>query len=65
MPNQRSKDKTYVGGYVDRKLHATIVRLARQAGMEANRFGFVTQLIEESIQRRKGSGRRKSSRAKA
>jgi hypothetical protein len=53
VPNQRSKDKTYLGGFVDRKLHAQLMRLAKQAGMEDNRFGFVTQLLQESLKRRK------------
>jgi hypothetical protein len=62
VPNQRSKNKTYLGGFVDRELHARIVRLAREAGMENNKFGFVTQLVEESIKRRQG---RKTAPAKA
>lgn len=57
MPNQRSKNKTYLGGFVDRELHQRIVRLARKAGMENNKFGFVTQLIEESIKRRRARKR--------
>jgi len=49
MPNQRSKDKTYIGGYIDKTLHAEIVRMAEQEGMQRNKFGFVTSLIQEAL----------------
>jgi hypothetical protein len=55
MPNQRAKSKVYLGGYVDKKLHARIVQLAKRAGMGDNKFGFVTQLLVEAIKRRKRS----------
>jgi hypothetical protein len=55
MPNQRAKNKVYLGGYVDKRLHAKIVQLARKAGMADNKFGFVTQLIVQAIKRQKRS----------
>jgi len=64
MPNQRSKNKLYLGGFVEKELHAKIVRLARQSGMQHNKFGFVAQLIRESIKLRKRRKRRKASPAK-
>lgn len=53
MPNQRSKTKTYLGGFVERELYQRIVRLAAKAGMKDNKFGFAAQLIQEAIKRRK------------
>lgn len=53
MPNQRSKNKLHLGGFVDKELHAEIIRLAKKEGMESNRFGFVQKLILEAIDRRK------------
>lgn len=53
MPNQRSKDKIFLGGFVDKKLHARLVKLAKASGMETNKFGFAAQLIEEALGRRK------------
>ncbi len=53
MPNQRSKDKAYIGGYIDKSLHADIVRMAKDEGMEHNKFGFVANLIREAIALRK------------
>jgi hypothetical protein len=53
MPNQRSKNKIQLGGFVDKKLHARIERMARKEGMEFNRFGFVQKLILEAIAARK------------
>jgi len=53
MPNQRSKNKLHLGGFVDKELHAEIIRLAKKEGMEHNRFGFVQTLILEAIDQRK------------
>ena len=53
MPNQRSKDKTYIGGYLEKTLHAEILGMAEQEGMEKNKFGFVTILIQEALAARK------------
>ena len=52
MPNQRSKNKAHLGGFVDKDLHAEIVKMAKREGMESNRFGFVQKLIREAIERR-------------
>ena len=62
MPNQRAKNKVYLGGFIEKELHKRIVRLARREGMANNKFGFVAKLIQESLKRRR---RRKASRAKA
>ncbi len=59
MPNQRAKNKIYLGGFVERALHAKILRMARRAGMSDNNFGFITELIKESIKRRKQTARPK------
>lgn len=53
MPNQRSKDKTYLGGFVEKTLHKRLVQMAKAAGMEHNKFGFAAQLIREALARRK------------
>lgn len=53
MPNQRSENKLYLGGFVEKELHAKVVRLAKKAGMEKNKFGFVQMLVREAIERRK------------
>ena len=53
MPNQRSKNKLHLGGFVEKEFHAEIVKLAKKEGMEFNRFGFVQKLIREAIDRRK------------
>ncbi|MDB6066560.1 MAG: hypothetical protein JWR26_2768 [Pedosphaera sp.] len=53
MPNQRSENKLYLGGFVEKELHAKIVRLAKKEGMEKNKFGFVQILMREAIERRK------------
>jgi hypothetical protein len=37
---------------VDKRLHATLVRQAKQAGMQDNKFGFVTQLVQEALKSR-------------
>ncbi len=64
MPNQRAKNKIFLGGFVDKKFHATISRLAKQEGMGHNRFGFVTQLLEEALKRRKSRKPRKPASSK-
>ena len=52
MPNQRAKNKVYLGGFLERGFHQQIVKLAKRAGMEHNKFGFVTQLLEEALEQR-------------
>ena len=58
MPNQRSKNKLHLGGFVDKELHAEIIRLARREGMEFNKFGFVQKLIVEALDQRKKKQKR-------
>jgi hypothetical protein len=53
MPNQRSKNKAYLGGYIDKALHAEIVKLAKAEGMAHNKFGFVEKVVREAMARRK------------
>ena len=62
MPNQRSKNKLHLGGFVDKKLHAEIARLAKKEGMEFNKFGFVQTLIREAIEHRKVRRKKVSTR---
>lgn len=52
MPNQRAKNKLYLGGFVDKRLHALILRKAKRAGMDQNKFGFVTELLQEAVKNR-------------
>lgn len=52
MPNQRAKNKLYLGGFVDKRFHAVIVRQAKQAGMDHNKFGFVTELVQAALKNR-------------
>lgn len=61
MPNQRSKNKLHLGGFVDKELHTEIVRLAKKEDMDHNKFGFVQVLIREALDQRK----KKSKRARA
>jgi hypothetical protein len=51
----------YLGGFVHKELHAKILRSAKQAGMEHNKFGFVTELLQEGLALRKARRRRKPS----
>ncbi len=53
MPNKRSINKAYIGGYIEKALHEEIQRLAADEGMGKNKFGFVEKLIREAIARRK------------
>jgi hypothetical protein len=63
MPNQRSKNKLHLGGFVDKDLHAEIVRLAKREGLEHNKFGFVQLLIVEALEKRKQKQKQKRVRA--
>jgi hypothetical protein len=49
MPNQRSKTKVLLGGYLDSRLNGELVRLARREGMDDNKFGFIQKLIREAL----------------
>jgi hypothetical protein len=53
MPNQRSKNKRHLGGFVEKEFLDKITRLAKKEGMEFNRFGFVQKLIHEALAHRK------------
>ena len=59
MPNRRSKNKRYLGGFVDKSLNTKIIRGAKKAGMMDNKSGFMTQLIEEAIDLRRRALRRR------
>jgi hypothetical protein len=63
MPNQRSKNKLHLGGFVDKELHTEIIRLARREGMEFNKFGFVQKLIVEALEQRKKKQKAKRARS--
>lgn len=52
MPNQRSKDKRHLGGFVHKKLYAKVLRWAKKDGMDHDRFGFAAKLITEGINKR-------------
>jgi hypothetical protein len=64
MPNQRAKNKLYLGGFVDKRLHALLLRKAKRAGMHDNKFGFVTELLQEAVKHRVARGNGKAVRAK-
>jgi hypothetical protein len=51
MPNQRSKNKVHLGGFLDKELNEEIVQRAQVEGM--NKFGFVVKLIREALEQRK------------
>ena len=54
MPNQRSKNKVHLGGFLDKELNEEIIKLAQAEGM--NKFGFVVKLIREALEQRKKTG---------
>lgn len=62
MPNQRSKNKQYLGGFVEKSFHAKLMHLAKREGMGTNKFGFVAQLLREAVQRRKRTRHRSVAR---
>jgi hypothetical protein len=51
VPNQRSKNKVYLGGFVEKQLHTKIIAGAKKSGMQDNKFGFVAELIRFAIDR--------------
>jgi hypothetical protein len=61
VPNQRAKNKVRLGGFVDRELYRTVVALAKEAGMEHNKFGFTQQLILEGLALREHRRRKQRS----
>jgi hypothetical protein len=52
MPNQRSKNKVYLGGFVEKQLHTKVIRMAKKEGFEKNKFGFAALLMSEGLERR-------------
>lgn len=62
MPNQRSKNKQYLGGFVEKSFHDELMRLAKKEGMGTNKFGFAAQLLREALQRRQRARRRSVAR---
>lgn len=60
MPNQRAKTKLYLGGFVEKELYATLSRMAEEAGMGDNRFGYVTGLLKEALAKRRRAHASKS-----
>ena len=65
MPNQRAKNKVYLGGFLEKSLHKMIIRMAKENGMEKNKFGFATALMREAVERRLGKGKGKAKAKKA
>jgi hypothetical protein len=63
VPNQRAKNKIYLGGFVDKGLKENLIRNAKRAGMEGNTFGFATALIQQAVNRQKRRTLRKRSHA--
>jgi hypothetical protein len=61
VPNQRAKNKVRLGGFVDRKLYRAVVALAKQEGMEHNKFGFAQKLILEGLALRENRSRKRRS----
>jgi hypothetical protein len=51
MPNQRAKNKVFLGGFIDRALLVKLTRTAKAAGMETNRFGLVRYLLEKGLEK--------------
>ena len=64
MPNQRAKNKLYLGGFVDKRFHAALLRQARQAGMHGNKFGFATQMVREALKSRGAAANGKVARGR-
>ncbi|HEV2208941.1 MAG TPA: hypothetical protein VG167_09215 [Verrucomicrobiae bacterium] len=65
MPNQRAKNKVRLGGFIERRLYRQIVARAKAEGMADNKFGFVQQLLEHALARRKQTARRTNARRRA
>jgi hypothetical protein len=65
MPNQRAKDKVYLGGFVKKQLRDQLSRLARKAGMGDNRFGYAVSLIEKSLEQIEPTEARQHKKQKA
>jgi len=61
VPNQRSKTKIRLGGFIERELYWAVRAQAKLEGMERDKFGFAQKLLREALERRekraKGRGR--------
>jgi hypothetical protein len=64
MPNQRSKNKAHLGGFIEKELNDELIRLAHEEGMGSNKFGFVQKLIREALDRRNRKRKNPPSKAK-
>jgi hypothetical protein len=53
VPNQRSKRKVFLGGYIEKPLKRRLVSMARDAGMNHDRFGYVMSLISGPLTQRR------------
>jgi hypothetical protein len=62
MPNQRSKNKAHLGGFIEKQLYDELVRLAHKEGMGSNKFGFAKKLIREALDRRERKRKRRASK---
>ena len=49
---------------MDKRLHDLLLRKAKRAGMDHNKFGFVTELVEEAVKKRVARSNGKAVRAK-
>lgn len=52
VPNQRSKTKVRLGGFIGRELYRAVLAQAKLEGMERDKFGFAQKLLLEALQRR-------------
>jgi hypothetical protein len=52
VPNQRSKNKIRLGGFIERRLYRAVLALAKHEGMAHDKFGFAQKLVREAIERR-------------
>jgi hypothetical protein len=65
VPNQRSKDKVRLGGFVDRDLYRAVLAFAKREGMAEDKFGFAQKLISEALDRREPRSRARLSQGKS
>jgi hypothetical protein len=52
VPNQRSKTKVRLGGFIERELYLAVLAEAKLEGMSRDKFGFAQKLLQEAIERR-------------
>ncbi len=51
MPNKRARNKVFFGGFVDRRVKASLTRAAGAAGMRDNVFGFAMAELQDRLLR--------------